>query len=333
MNSPQLRRFASILLSAIAVVLFPAGGIASCGSSSCPLDLHALGLTDNSKLVVDLSFQYIHQDRLLHGSSRAHFGEVPTEHDEISTINRLTTLQLRFLATPDLQISATVPFVSRSHDHIATSDGQFEQWNFGAAGDASLQGRYRVFRSDRPTHDSFWVSGGLKFATGARHERGTNGEEAEVPLQPGSGSTDFVIGAAYEGGFVRETPLLGFLGNATAIPWFASVSYRRNGAGTFGYRRGDELQANLGSEYPLSQRLRVVGQINARQLSRDHVGETGENPALTGGTFVYASPGLRLELPRRLSAYGFVQLPVYQNVNGVQLTARINFLAGIQQRF
>ena len=53
----------------------------------------------------------------------------------------------------------------------------------------------------------------------------------------------------------------------------------------------------------------------------------------TGGTFVYASPGLRIQLPRGSSLYGYVQLPLYQRVNGLQLTSRVNYLGGIQQRF
>jgi hypothetical protein len=45
------------------------------------------------------------------------------------------------------------------------------------------------------------------------------------------------------------------------------------------------------------------------------------------------SPGLRVLLPHRASAYGYVQLPAYENVNGLQLTSRVNYVIGIQQRF
>jgi hypothetical protein len=308
--------------------------VASCGSSSCPLDLHALAGADNSRFVLDLSFQYIHQNMLQHGTARGTVGEIATKHDEISTTNRLTTLQASYRVSPRLQLSALLPFVSRSHEHIARDNGQLEQWNFGAPGDAAVQARYRLFQSERSTHDSLWITGGVKFPTGARHERsGNSGEEAEVTLQPGSGSTDVSVGAAYQGAVLRNTTVGGPMGNVTAIPYFASVTYRRNGAGTYGYRRGDELLASIGSEYPLSSKLNALGQVNVRRSSRDGVGSTEENPALTGGTYVYVSPGIRLLLRRGVSGYAYVQLPVYQNVNGLQLTARANYLAGIQQRF
>ncbi len=330
-----LHLLALALLSALAASLIAPSATASCGSSSCPLDLHALGLTSSSPFVLDLSFQYIHQDRLMHGTAPGYFGEVATDHNEVSTINRLTTLQGSYLVTPRLQVTATLPFVSRSHEHIAVdAGGTLEQWNFSALGDAAAQARYRVFAGDSAVHNSLWVSAGVKFPTGARHEisRAT-GAPAEVTIQPGTGSTDVLIGAAWNGGFLHETGLQGLFGSTTVIPYFASVTYRRNGRGTDAYRRGDEVQISVGSEYPLSPRIRLLAQINGRRTSKDDVGATAENPNLTGGRYVFVSPGLRVMLLHGASAYTYVQLPAYQNVNGLQLTSRVNYVVGIQQRF
>src|SRR5258707_15388326 len=96
----QTRFLVSLLLS----FLCAASAFASCGSSSCPLDLHALALADTSRLVLDLSFQYIDQDHL-----RRRAGDFEIEHDELRTINRLTTLQLTGRPTPPLQPSVTAP--------------------------------------------------------------------------------------------------------------------------------------------------------------------------------------------------------------------------------
>jgi hypothetical protein len=42
---------------------------------------------------------------------------------------------------------------------------------------------------------------------------------------------------------------------------------------------------------------------------------------------------LSFAFTRALQAYGFVQLPLYQDVNGVQLVARYAFVAGLNVRF
>ena len=56
-------------------------------------------------------------------------------------------------------------------------------------------------------------------------------------------------------------------------------------------------------------------------------------PEDSGGKFVYLSPGMSYMLTQRLQAYGFVQLPLYQYVNGVQLTADWAVAAGLSLRF
>jgi len=276
-------------------------------------------LTETSQLVADLSFQYIDQDRLK-GSS-----DLETEHHELQTVNRLTTLQVSYLVAPRFQLSATLPFISRSHRHLEIESGELERWSFGALGDAAVQGRFRVSKA-------LWLSAGAKLATGARHE--SNGdEEAEVTIQPGSGSTDVLLGASWQSGFVRNTSIQGPMGSAALIPVFVSATLRLNGRGTHRYKKGDELQVNVGSEYPLTERIHLLGQINLRQQDKDSVGDTEENPELTGGTHLYLSPGLRVTLGNSTSLYGYVQIPVYEDVNGAQLVARRNLLIGIQQRF
>jgi len=139
-------KVAVLLCFAFAPQLF-----ASCGSSSCPIDLHALGLTDTSTLVADLSFQYIKQDRL-----RGHAPE--TEHHELQTFNRVATLTLSYRATPSLVFVATAPYISREHDHIEIATGDAEQWRFHDFGDASLQARWRAWRGEPPVGSSLLIT-------------------------------------------------------------------------------------------------------------------------------------------------------------------------------
>jgi hypothetical protein len=313
--------------------LFAAGNAgASCGSSSCPIDLHAL-LFDAGRFSLDLSFQYIDQDQPRIGTRRAHVGEIASDHDEIRTINRLASLQLNYALNERLQLAVTVPYVSRSHEHFDEENAQIERWNFANAGDAVVQGRLRLFQDGGLAHSSIWLTGGAKLATGSRHEKGSNGEDAEVTIAPGSGSTDALLGVTYQSGVVRETALAGEMGHSTLIPFFIALNGRVNGRGTNEYRRGHEIQLNAGTEYPLSNTVHLLAQLNGRILGRDDVGQTDENRDLTGGRFVYLSPGLRLLLGHEISVYGFVQLPVYQRVNGLQLTSKANYVAGVRRTF
>jgi hypothetical protein len=191
----------------------------------------------------------------------------------------------------------------------------------------------RVFSSSAVTEPSAWLTAGLKLPTGSTDEAGANGENAEVTMTPGTGSTDFLAGVTYQSGIVRETNLSGPFGHFALIPWFVALNLRINGKGRDDYRRGNEVQLNAGSEYPIRPSFHFLGQINGRIAAKDDPGNTDENPELSGGQYVYVTPGFRVMLPRGTSLYALVQLPVYQHVNGLQLTSRANYIAGLHHQF
>ena len=311
-----MRRFAMAFIA----ILIPLHAVASCGSASCPIDLSAL---NTGRFTIDLSWQSIDQNQPRIGTRAARVGEIASDHDEIRTINRIAALQLGYRASDRFELSVTMPYVSRSHTHFDNESQQIERWDFGALGDLVAQARAGVT-------DHVWLIGGVKLPTGARSETSDNGEIAEVTIEPGTGSTDVIGGVSFRSSVLRDTALSGPMGHATLIPLFASITYRVNGRGTNDYRRGDELQINAGTEYPITQRLSVLGQINARRTAKDDVGNTDEDRNLTGGTYAYVSPGLRLRVAPGLSVYGIVQLPAYQRVNGIQLTARRNYVGGVR---
>lgn len=83
--------------------------------------------------------------------------------------------------------------------------------------------------------------------------------------------------------------------------------------------------------YPWIGRIALQLQLNTLWKNRD----TGANaePEDTGGTFVHISPGVSVPLRAKTRLYGFVQVPLVQKVNGVQLTADWSVAAGLSHRF
>ena len=72
-------------------------------------------------------------------------------------------------------------------------------------------------------------------------------------------------------------------------------------------------------------------QLNSRYTRRDS-GASSE-PDESGGKYVYISPGLSYALAGGFQIYGYVQVPLYQNVNGIQLTQSTSYVAGMSYRF
>jgi hypothetical protein len=76
----------------------------------------------------------------------------------------------------------------------------------------------------------------------------------------------------------------------------------------------------------------------ARPAAAEHARKSRDSgaeaePELSGSTNVFVSPGLSWSASRDLELYGFVQLPVYRYVNGVQLSANRAYVIGASMRF
>ena len=63
--------------------------------------------------------------------------------------------------------------------------------------------------------------------------------------------------------------------------------------------------------------------------------DSGENaePEDSGQRMLYASPGITYNVGPRAQLYAFVQVPLYQSVNGVQLVADWSAAAGVSWKF
>ena len=304
--------------------------LASCGSASCPLDLNALNRPAAGHFAAELSFEYIDQDQPRIGTRAVAVGALPAEHDQVRTINRSTSVVLRYAASDRLLFSATVPYVS--HYHLLLQGGVPESWNLSGIGDVTLQMRGRIAEFDPMRRSALWGFAGVKLPTGASDRANSEGEIAELPIQPGTGSTDTIVGLAFESGILHETSMQGPMGSFTLIPMFASIQYRRNTTGAQNYRVGNEMQLNAGTLYPLRDRLQLMLQANAKFRSRD-LSDDAEDHLLTGGRYLFVSSGLRFDAGHGAAWYAMLQLPVYQHVNGIQLTAKRNLVTGVQMRF
>jgi hypothetical protein len=57
------------------------------------------------------------------------------------------------------------------------------------------------------------------------------------------------------------------------------------------------------------------------------------NAPISSGTLAYLAPGASVRLGGGMSVYGFVQLPIYQNVGSLQLVPKYTATLGVRQFF
>ncbi len=317
------------LVLAVVVSLFPTAAHASCGSEQCPIDL---GLPwEHSVFTFDLSQQYIDQDQPRVGTHDVAVGAIPSPEDEVRTLNRISTARGVYRPTALWSIAASLPFVSRYHEHIHNEVGlppERQRWSYDGVGDLQVQAT-RLFGGAQPQGVRYSLTAGLKAPTGLTEVPTDNGEQPEPPARPGDGAWSFLAGAGVEWRVSAKMPG----GAYGSLPIRLSAQGRANGRGTEDYRVGSEAQLHLGSDYPLTRAVGIGLSADARVRAKDDVGLTDAEPGNTGGSWVYLSPGFRISPRGGTALYGGVQLPVYRRINGINIVSDRNFYAGLTRAF
>ena len=299
---------------------------ANCGSAFCFVNTNwsLQGIWTEPGPHFDLRYEYIDQDQPRAGSSKVEVGEIPAHHDEVKTLNKNTIATLDYGFSPEWGATIVVPIVDREHEHIHHHMGQqlIERWSFTDLGDIRVQGRWQTLVGET-TADRAGFAGatfGLTLPTGKIDVKNADGDLAERSLQPGTGTTQLALSV-----YFRE-----------ALPMMNSSWYAQAGAllplgYRDGYKPGKQLGVDLGYRYDVNDHLGLNLQLNYVYKGRDKGAEA--EPEDSGGHAVAITPGITYAFTPAVQVYGFVQVPIYRYVNGVQLTADWSGTLGISVQF
>jgi hypothetical protein len=336
-SSSRAVRCSAIALGALVPLAASSWACSSCGCNLSP-DWVTPGLAAGAGFTLDLRYDQLNQNQLRHGThaiSAADASQIVTPDGEMQEVERYTrnhylTLGLDYSPQPDWGVNLQLPYIMRSHSSLGTASdgstagadgGQYDSktWSLG---DVKLIGRYLGLLSRR----NLALSAGLKLPSGSPSKTGTSTDSAnpgpvniDRGLQPGSGSTDAIVGVSYADALNRDWDYL-------VQGLFQSALSTRDG-----YRPGNGINLNLGLRYAASSSVQPQLQINVRHASRD-IGPNADT-VNSGGTLVYLSPGFNAPLGQQTALYGYVQLPIHQNVYGVQLTPHVTASIGVRHTF
>ena len=308
------------------MLLIPAGAAASCGSAFCTVntDWAVQGAWTEPGTRLDFRYEYINQDQPMSGSRKVAVGEVRKHHDEVYTYNRnyLTTIDRTIDA--NWGVNVLLPVVDREHLHIHNHMGAQleERWDFTALGDVRVMARRRLasFEDQTPSASVAALNFGLKLPTGKTDRKNADGDAAERSLQPGSGTTDLLVGASYSSQRPVQN-LSTFVQGLMQLPLHSKDEYKP----------GNRVSLDAGVRYGVGEQVGLLLQANGLWRGRDRGAEA--EPEDTGGTSLFLSPGVSYSIGKAINLYGFFQVPLYQYVNGVQLTAKRAYTIGGTFRF
>ncbi len=327
--------FASLLIAS-----FASGHAFACASCGCSLnsDFSAQGLSTGGGWSADLRYDYLNQNQLRAGTKKISATDAsnaintqtnaPAEVEQFTKNNYLTAT-FDYNNAKAWGVSVLLPHISRSHSTLGTgSDGTtFDPANgaYGSSasgmGDVKVIGRYFGFSEEK----NFGIQFGVKLATGKKDQVSSSGNPTPVDpgLQVGTGTTDVILGAYRFDTLSQNWDYF----TQASFQGVAKSSMMAGGS----YKPGSSMNLNAGIRYQGFERIIPTLQINGR-YARPDSGDAADTYA-TGGRLVYLTPGVMVPITEKFSAYGNVQLPIYQNVNGIQLAPKYILSVGARMAF
>lgn len=300
-----------LVLAAPARAMFPPTSASQVGMSSVPRG--TVSATQKG-LGLSLGMRYMERTQLRSGTR-----DVANPDGERSRTLRTTLIIDRHVWG---RFSAVVllPHIrneSRSGGRTETVSG---------LGDATLLARASVLRLESITPKEVFLVAGAELPIGATRLKDSRGVQFPVPQQPGSGSLDWLLGAAAIWSFWD-------------VSLYGDATWKR--AGRKAYTFGDAVSLTAGLNYPLPflPSTGVSAELNLDVAGRDRseFGGSGVMPdglvRDTGGDSLFVTTSLQWRPSKSVSLSAGVQIPAYQSLNGTQLKAGLSPHASVSTRF
>lgn len=303
-------------------VLTPTFALA-CSSCGCTLnsDWTSQGYAVDAGLRVDLRFDYFNQSELRSGSGQVDRASLELPHEEEiqkTTVNRNSTLGIDYAPSHAWGINVQVPWFDRYHTTFAEGDSDLSSSQSNSIGDIRVTARYQGFAPQA----KYGVLLGMKLPTGSTNVNFRSGPQGgnllDRGLQPGTGTIDALLGV-YNSGSLGQS-----------VGYYAQALLQQPLNSDGGFRPGTGINISAGLRYLGSSRVTPQLQFNLRAEQR----ESGVNADVdnSGATLGYLSPGIDFRLNAHWDGFMFIQLPIYQRVNGLQLEPKRLFSMGLQYR-
>jgi hypothetical protein len=258
-------------------------------------------------------FSYGFEERFLNKANGLE-GGAPGEERQIE--NRIAALGF-YHPRPNLAFQARLPYVFKNNTAAPAGEAETLTRTNGI-GDLDVLARWNAWSRGDMMSSRRSVLGLVAAAsapTGAHEEKDANGDLLDAHLQPGTGAWSGQAGLAFD-----------YLASATA--WTASVMGRANSTNTHGFQYGSAILFNAGIARTLTSMWQASLELNGRSAAKDHASADEQDPN-SGGTVMYATPGLIWSGFAPLAIDLLVQIPIVQSLNGDQTektTARLALL-------
>ncbi len=273
-------------------------GQACCTSGTPILGSLELPATPPGELHVSVSYEYNHlEDLVLNAVKLDDRFRRRFTHSLLTEIG--TGLTDRF------SVSGLLSIVQQERQ-IRPREQEGTTFTTRGVGDAVLLAKYVLIPGTVFHQRLLSIGAGPKIPTGG-FQRRSDGVVIPYDMQPGTGAWDAIVWVNFTQGF-RPLPLQTFL----------NLAYRATGVNRSGFEFGNEFLGTSGISYTKPRSLGISLLLKVRHVTPDR--RNGAAIANTGGFWISMKPALHLNLSESVTLLLGGQLPLYRQLNGLQLS-------------
>jgi hypothetical protein len=308
----RISRPISASVAAFTFVALTPSAASACACGCGVFDIGGIPVTSaaNSGQVF-IEYDFMNQNRNWSGTSRAS----AANNDDKQIRTNFLVLGAQYNFSNDWGVMLEVPVTHRLFRTENDEGTGVDSFRHTALGDIRLMATYSGLSRDMSTGLTF----GVKVPSG---DWRYGGFDRDTSI--GSGSTDLLFGGYHTGKLSKDGKW----------SYFVQGQYERAVAIQGGYRPGDEFDGDIGVSHPLwssgnvtvAPMLQLIGSVRAKDSGVE------SNRPDSGYQRLLLSPGIEVQADK-WKLYGDVEFPVYQKVNGNQLTAPALFKVVLSRRF
>lgn len=316
------------VLFAVLFISVSVESYSQCCAAGNPLNTGS-SMPGGSKNMLDASFSYMHSlsDTYYAGTSVSDYRYIDNSSFDYSM------LMLKYGLTDELLITAELGyFFSKMQDFIQFSDG-FNPPSRKAYGlaDGALGVIYKLY-SDEDGLFSINPNFKVTLPIGV-FDQADGAVVMPIDIQPSSGNFKYNFGLSLFKGFEESDIALMAMGNY-------EISQRIETERT-NYKYGNQFNVSLIGLYNLTSIFgesdfleNLTGSLEFRANLRDKSSDRQKKLIeSTGGTVLFVAPHLALAFEGDWGVNMQFEVPVYKDINGIQLTNKYAFTFGINKRF
>lgn len=289
----------------------------TCCSAGAPVSsFYGIQGGDEKTLTVNLAYEFKQINLLIDQNERL-------VNDPRTRSGQSLSAKVDYILNSNWSFSAILPIVQQTRKTISANE------NSVGIGDLLFVSQYRFFHK---YNYAIMFSAGLKLPSGKRNHRSESSIFLSPDMQSGSGSFDWVARI----NLIKEHLFLPFLTSAV------EVSYRNNGINpTFGktanfngrqFGFGDEWVSMVSFNYQwITNKGIFIPDLSLRYRRSSQNIEQNVQAPNSGGNWWSLPFGISFQPDQEKSIRLYTELPLFQNLNGLQITT--SFTVGLQIKY